>query len=453
MDPGAPKTTRVPALAKTVAKFAAAWTVILWFGGKDSRLDFFDHFVRNVISRVFAGFPAAAQMAESVYFDFLIMFGIAFAVTAVVGSFLAVLGALTRTVARARVRAGQTDFLDRPRAWLAAHPNAVRVLALIYPLLFGFAFFHPSHDDREHLQWFGGIARGAIPFLVSSWGVYAMEKKGVRELLAPTMGGSEAKTSFAISPDEIAFDAVAVTRETLAIVAVFTTLIATLPFIIAKLPILELFRNGEGAMYAFGGYIAFAAAGAYGFRKASRVAVGVDGVHVHGTSRARFFAYREIDEARVTRGDLELVRNGQVVLRLQLHGEDAARRDAVLGRITENIARVREGRGAAAAQLVASSTKDDLARLAHGAGNYRMTTLSREALWALVEGPEIEASARKAAAEALVRASDDAELARLRVAAERCAEPQVRVALEELVAEAGEPGAEGARLGLPPVGQ
>ena len=102
----------------------------------------------------------------------------------------------------------------------------------------------------------------------------------------------------------------------------------------------------DGSSLGFVAYLAFVGFGAFAFRRASRVAIGLDGVHIRGTSRAQFFAYRDLDSARTKGSDLELVRRGKVVLRLQLHGEDAARRDAVLARISENIARVREGRGA-----------------------------------------------------------------------------------------------------------
>jgi hypothetical protein len=242
---------------------------------------------------------------------------------------------------------------------------------------------------------------------------------------------------FQISHDEIVFDAVAVTRRTLALVATFTAVTLAVPAYIATRTIHQLFHD-QAAFTLSVAYIAFAAAAALAFRRASRISVGVDGVHVRGTSRARFFAYRDIDSARVNGSDIELVKRGRVALRLQLHGEDAARRDAVLARITENLARVKEGRGAVAAQLVATSSKDDLARVAHGAADYRMATLTREQLWALVEGPEVEASARKAAAEALVASGDGRERARLRVAADHCAEPNVRVALAELAGTDGE---------------
>ena len=101
---------------------------------------------------------------------------------------------------------------------------------------------------------------------------------------------------------------------------------------------------------------------------------------------------------------------------------------------------MKEGRGATAAQMVASSSKEALARVAHGGADYRMAAMTREQLWALVEGPEIEGSARKAAAAALAMSSDDGERTRLRVAAEHCAEPHVRIALEEIARGEGDAG-------------
>jgi hypothetical protein len=234
-----------------------------------------------------------------------------------------------------------------------------------------------------------------------------------------------------LGADEIVFDAVAVTREAKAVIGGVAGLSLAVVALIVSRPILSLFHD-RWPFYVMAAYIAIVALTAVAFQRASRVAVGVDGVHIRGTSRAKFYAYRDLDEARANGGDIELVRRGRVVVRLQLHGEDAARRDAVLARIAEHVTRVREGRGATAAQLVAGASKETLARVANGGADYRMAALTREQLWALVEGPEIEASARKAAASALAKASDDGEKARLRVAASLCAEPQVRIALEEI---------------------
>ncbi len=60
---------------------------------------------------------------------------------------------------------------------------------------------------------------------------------------------------------------------------------------------------------------------------------------------------------------------------------------------------------------------------------------TRDQLWALVEGPEHDAEARTRAARALARTHTPDESTRLRVAAAHCAEPRVRVLLEELAEE------------------
>ena len=61
-----------------------------------------------------------------------------------------------------------------------------------------------------------------------------------------------------------------------------------------------------------------------------------------------------------------------------------------------------------------------------------MPSVSHDALWSLVEGAAVDATTRAAAAEALVRTGGEPERARLRVAAAHCADPRVRVVLEEL---------------------
>jgi hypothetical protein len=61
--------------------------------------------------------------------------------------------------------------------------------------------------------------------------------------------------------------------------------------------------------------------------------------------------------------------------------------------------------------------------------------VTREQLWAIVEGPEHDARTRVGAAGALATTGDVAERARLRISAAHCAEPQVRVALQELAEE------------------
>jgi hypothetical protein len=447
-DP-APRTNRAGlALARTVGKFAVAWWAFLELSYHPLWEFYVDRAVDGAISRVLRGYPELTRVAELFYRDSAAVVLFTFAVTLFVGTGLAVTGGVARMIARARARAGQGDFLDRLRRWTTAWPLATRALVAAPALSwFGLLCYTIGNMDPEP----GAVERSAITLILAAWGMLAMTRKGMRALLAPTIAGAGADARFAIGPDEIAFDAVAITRETLATVGIFTAVVLAVPAValfslfLGRTSEIHPAADGLPGVLSLAAYVAFAATGPFLFRKASRVAVGVDGVHVHGTSRARFFAYRDLDSARANGSALELVRRGKVVLRLQLHGEDAARREAVLARINANVARAREGRTAVAAQIVASASRDDLARVAGGAGDYRAATLTREQLWALVEGPEIEASARKAAAEALVLAGDGAERARLRVAAEHCAEPQVRVALRE-IAEQGEERDEGTRL-------
>jgi hypothetical protein len=429
------KPRRGLAIPSVAYKLGAAWLILAAFFAGARWLDTLDRFIRNDLLVRWFGTLTAYWDAVHVYELLVAIPAITFVVTLVFGTGAAVLGALVRMVARARVRAGQADFLDRMRAWTAAHRRATGGLAAAPSLVWTAWILHvlaenPVEEHHNLSQWLGMLVRAAVPLLASTWGMFAATRSGFDALLAPTMGGV-APSRVEIRDDEIVFDAVAVTRRTVAIVAAFSAIMFSVPVLVNFRAFQHLFPE-QGLWYLMGAYVTLAAGGAYSFRKASRISVGLDGVHIRGTSRARFFAYRDVDAARVRGVNVELVRAGKVILTLQLHGEDAARRDAIVARITQHIERIREGRGATAAGIVAASTQDDLDRAADGAGDYRAAPLTREQLWALVEGPEVEASARRAAAQALVKSGDESERARLRVAAEHCAEPQMRVALSEI---------------------
>ena len=158
--------------------------------------------------------------------------------------------------------------------------------------------------------------------------------------------------------DEIAFDAVAVTRETRAAVGGMAALSSRMVAWIASLPIEALYHDAPVVAAALA-YVAAALGGAALFRRASRIAVGLDGVLVTGTSRTRFFAYKDLDGARASGTDLLLLRGDRVALRLQLHGEDAARRDAVLERIRAAIAGASASAHDAKLGFVASASSRD----------------------------------------------------------------------------------------------
>jgi hypothetical protein len=438
-----------------IRRFAPAlWTALAWVGawftaGNEFRStprtwhDLFD-FLYRFFFKALGGFPAA----QGYVVDVLRIVRDAVAPTlwvyAAWGTFLVPLGFVARMMGRAWLRSGGRDPIAGLREWASAHPKWSATIAGALPVLWGLllAKVIPRHFD------FDVTGAELVPIVFASTAFeYFAARATFRAFVAPTVDPEEA-TRIEIGPDEIVFDAVAVTRETRAAVGGLAGLSLAMTVWVAALPIATLFRDAR-LFAAVGVYAGFAALSATVFRFASRVAVGVDGVLVKGTSRTRFFPYRELDEVRDARGDIELVRKGRVVLRLQLHGADAVRRDAVVGRIRENIARVQRGEHAMAAQLVSASSQEQLTRVASGGADYRAASLSREALWALIEGPAVDASARRAAAEALAKTSDGVDRARLRVAAEHCADPKVRVALEQLAegaddAESAEAGARAA---------
>jgi hypothetical protein len=111
-------------------------------------------------------------------------------------------------------------------------------------------------------------------------------RAGLRALLAPTIDAQE--TAPRAPEERIHFDAVAVTAETRAAVAAM----ALLPFA-AVLGIQVAHLGDTSTMIALGAYAAIAASAAFAFRRASRVAIGVDGILLTGTSRTRFFAFLE----------------------------------------------------------------------------------------------------------------------------------------------------------------
>ena len=283
---------------------------------------------------------------------------------------------------------------------------------------------------RFALEWHAPIFL-LLPIAGLLWHVqFRILRAGVRSLLAPTLS-TESASPEGIDPAEIRFDAVAVTRETQAAVTAVAALTVITVGWLVSLPVQRLFTDAH-VFWAIGAYVAVTAGSAVAFQRASKIAVGVDGIYVGGTSRARFFAYRDLDEVVERGGDLELRRGGSLVLRLQLHGQDASRRAAIAERIGDSIARVAAVARAGAAHFVTSTSSGAVARSARGGTDYRTAAVSRDALWSLVEGAGVDDQARTAAARALAETGVGDERGRLRVAAARCADPKVRVVLEEL---------------------
>src|SRR6185437_807324 len=141
--------------------------------------------------------------------------------------------------------------------------------------------------------------------------------------------------------------------------------------------------------------------------------------------------------------------HGRAVVRLQLHGRDAGLRRAVVERVRAAIEAARAPAGGAARTLAESASAATLAQAARGDGNYRAQGVTRDQLWEIVETANADGVARARAARALSAARNEEDRARLRAAAERCAEPETRAILEHLAeAEAEAEEAAGAAVPL-----
>jgi hypothetical protein len=364
-----------------------------------------------------------------------------FAALVLAGTLLVACGGLARLLARASVRAGNRDFLEVMGAWVAKHPRVLPGLAGL-----GWLAMPTYAIVSTVLHWGGRAMYGDLhtaPFVTSLhtqfaalmgvfWAVCAAIAFGVSRLTRGAVGilvkPAEAPEATSVAGQDVAerfsFDAVAVTAETRAAVAA-VALLPALPLVLV-----DHFKLVDGAATAvLAAYVATVVGGIAAFRRSSRIAVGLDGLRVSGTSRTRFFAYKDIDRARAKGADVELVRADRVVLRLQLHGTDAAHREALVARLQGAIAQAQARKGEAAGGVVATTSSAALARTAAGALDYRAPALDREQLWEVVTGPEHGADVRAGAAKALVATGGAEDQARLRVAAERCADPKLRVDL------------------------
>jgi hypothetical protein len=423
--PSAPATTlrRYRAVPWLVLVWAVAlvydrWSFAVWVSWEDVVLRVLSGFPSLSITVLHAGvalFRALDEGAVPILF---------------LGTLALPLGFLARMVARARMRAGHADPLEPARRWVAAHPRIASALAAVLP-----AAYQAMVLLHWRFMWAHQIGWLLVTASLAGWVQARFVRSGLRVFLEPTVDDRSAVAEIeTVDPDEIRFDAVAVTTETRAAVAALGAVTLVAIVWIMTSPIAALFTDSD-VLSAIAAYVAVAAASAWIFQRASRIAVGKDGVYVGGSSRPRFFAFRDLDEAREGHGDLELVKRGATALRLQLHGQDVLRRGAILARVRDGIAEAQRVQREGATHFVASVSSSTVARSSQGATDYRVPSISRDSLWSLVEGAGVEATARTAAALAIVEACDGGELRRLRVAASRCADPGVRASLVEIAAD------------------
>lgn len=344
---------------------------------------------------------------------------------------------VARILMRARLRRDGRDTAAAAEAWLASHGGWRRALMFVPSLAWVVSVFidNPGSMIGPLPDWITPAERAAewVAFLLASGVAVAAGVRASialrRALCAPLVSDKRERAADEPADEErLFFQAVAVTPEARAEIAVVgaVTLLCTLVVCVVPMEMITDRRAGIVAVV----YALAVAAAAWEYQRASKIAVGLDGVLVTGTSRTRFFDYHQIDDAEASEGgDVIVKRAGKDVLRLQLHGDDATRRELVVGRIRANIARARSLVGSQAHRLAQSATAADMARAARGLGDYRAAGTGTEELWQIVEAPVAATEARRAAARALGGALDDDGRARLRVAAEHCADPGARKAL------------------------
>ncbi len=168
--------------------------------------------------------------------------------------------------------------------------------------------------------------------------------------------------------------------------------------------------------------------------RAKSITVGADGLIVPGVLRDRFVPFADIVAVRAERSrvDIEL-RDHRLSLSAR---EDAARavalrvEDAMSARADGPTAEARLGQLGRGGRSVAA-WREAAARAVRSGGAYRATGFSEDDLTALLGSSEAAAEHRLGAAMALA-AGGDAQRENVRIAADACADPKMRVALEAI---------------------
>jgi hypothetical protein len=175
---------------------------------------------------------------------------------------------------------------------------------------------------------------------------------------------------------------------------------------------------------------------------AQRVEVGHDGVFLKWLGNSRFVPFSKIDIVASNKLGVDLFLNGDRHVEIRLTQKDGAA-DA---QVKALVARIKDGIAAQAGlaradeeAFLARSGRDlptwmrDMRALgASEHGGYRAAAIPRERLWAVVESPAADPSAREGAALALSASLDADERARLAALALKTAQPRLRVALDEV---------------------
>ena len=415
---------------KTFALFVSAFV----FTSRASGSSMLDEIARTLVAVLTAGEDYDWRVARLVS-HVVSLIGLTWGFAAVGSVVALVIGALSRMLARSHVRAGQADPLQRRRDFVAKHPRWTALLTALPAFGWSAIVARIAMYGAMKGPWEVMLPQVVFPVGIAFLAIAYLGRSALRAYLAPTLDRDSAEGGVELDAEGFTFDAVAVTPQTVGAVAAMSVLsVAAVASVGSRQAMSFVHATHTGGML-LGAYVAIALGGAFLFARKSKIAIGLDGVLVGGTTKRRFVAYRDIDHARATGETIELRSRDRTVLRLQLHGEDAGRRVAIVERLNAAIARVKTHRADPAAAFVEGASVAELTRAAEGATSYRMAAPTREKLWEIFESPVLATEARRAAAEALVPRIDAEERTRFRLAADQVAEPVTRVRLQELLAD------------------
>jgi hypothetical protein len=171
-----------------------------------------------------------------------------------------------------------------------------------------------------------------------------------------------------------------------------------------------------------------------------RVDVGHDGVFLRWLGNKRFIPFSQVEGATLTRLGVTLALRGGQSLELRLSQKDGGadtQARALLGRITDALAAQADASHADEEAHLARGMRDletwmrEMRALGTGElSGYRAQAMPRERLWAVVENPTADHSAREGAALALSASLDEEDRARILALAHRTASPRLRIALD-----------------------
>jgi hypothetical protein len=176
------------------------------------------------------------------------------------------------------------------------------------------------------------------------------------------------------------------------------------------------------------------------------ITVGLDGITAKRRGDARVIRFADVVNVRATQTELIVELKDGRTETLLADPDDPALRAAIESRIAAAREAAR-GQATDAAPLAAlldragrslSEWRAAVARVLTAATGFRDAQITAEDMAAVVEDPTASAEQRLAAAVALGATGDSEHRARVRVAADACAVPKLRVALESAAAGAGD---------------